>query len=39
MFVKKFEAQSLEQALKMVKAEMGPEALILSTQERRTGKI
>ena len=27
MFVKKFEAQSLEQALKMVKAEMGPEEI------------
>ncbi|MSP18192.1 MAG: hypothetical protein EXR74_01340 [Bdellovibrionales bacterium] len=39
MFVKKFEAPSLEQALKMVKLEMGPEALVLSTQERRTGKL
>ncbi len=39
MFVKKFEAPSLEQALKMVKSEMGPEALILSTQEKRNGKL
>lgn len=39
MFVKKFEAPSLEQALKLVKAEMGPEALVLSTQEKRSGKL
>lgn len=39
MFVKKFEAPSLEQALKMIKTEMGPEALILSTQEKRNGKL
>jgi flagellar biosynthesis protein FlhF len=39
MFVKKFEAPSLEQALKMVKSEMGPEALVLSTQEKRSGKL
>ena len=32
MFVKKFEAPSLEQALAMVKTEMGPSALIISTQ-------
>ena len=39
MFVKKFEAPSLEQALKLVKTEMGPEALVLSTQEKRSGKL
>lgn len=39
MFVKKFEAPSLEHALKMIKSEMGPEALILSTQEKRAGKL
>lgn len=35
MFVKKFEAASLEQALARVKSEMGPNALILSTQAKR----
>ncbi len=35
MFVKKFEAESLEQALSMVKTELGPNALILSTQNRK----
>jgi flagellar biosynthesis protein FlhF len=39
MFVKKFEAPSLEEALKMVKSEMGAEALVLSTQEKRSGKL
>ncbi|MBM4303587.1 MAG: hypothetical protein FJ112_04610 [Deltaproteobacteria bacterium] len=39
MFVKKFEAPNLEQALKLVKSEMGPEALVLSTQEKRSGKL
>ncbi|NBX69146.1 MAG: hypothetical protein EBR01_09325 [Proteobacteria bacterium] len=39
MFVKKFEAPSLEDALKLIKTEMGPEALILSTQEKRSGKL
>lgn len=34
MFVKKFEAPSLEQALAQVKQEMGPNALILSTQQK-----
>jgi flagellar biosynthesis protein FlhF len=32
VFIKKFEAPSLEQALSMVKNELGPNALILSTQ-------
>jgi len=35
MFVKKFEAESLEQALSLVKTELGPNALILSTQNRK----
>lgn len=35
MFVKKFEAASLEQALAAVKDEFGPGALILSTQNRK----
>lgn len=37
MFVKKFEATSLEKALDLVKREMGPDALILSTTKRRGG--
>lgn len=35
MFVKKFEAPSLEQALAQIKSELGPNALILSTHEKR----
>jgi len=35
MLVKKFEAPSLEQALAQVKKEMGPNALILSTEQKR----
>lgn len=34
MFVKKFEAPTFEKAIALVKEEMGPEALILSTQEK-----
>lgn len=34
MFVKKFEAPSLEQALALVKHELGPNALILSTETK-----
>ncbi len=34
MFVKKFEANSMEEALAQVKGEMGPNALILSTQRK-----
>ncbi|MEZ4751470.1 MAG: hypothetical protein R3B54_12880 [Bdellovibrionota bacterium] len=37
MFVKKFEARSLEKALAMVKAELGPDALVLSTQKVKKG--
>lgn len=39
MFVKKFEASSLEKALDLVKREMGPDALILSTAKRRGGLL
>lgn len=38
MIVKKFEAPSLEQALARVKHELGPNALILSTQQKKGGK-
>ena len=34
MFVKKYEAPSLEQALSLVKSELGPNALILSTETK-----
>lgn len=37
MFVKKFEADSLERALEKVKSELGPNALILSTQRKKDG--
>lgn len=37
MFVKKFEAESLEGALEKVKSELGPHALILSTQRKKDG--
>lgn len=37
MFVKKFEAASLEEALVLVKEEFGPTALILSTQQKKGG--
>lgn len=39
MFVKKFEARSLEKALAMVKAELGPDALVLSTQKVKKGLL
>lgn len=35
MLVKKFEAPSLEKALMMVKTELGPQALVLSTQKKQ----
>jgi flagellar biosynthesis protein FlhF len=35
MFIKKFEAESLEQALSRVKSELGPNALILSTENKK----
>ncbi len=37
MNVRKFEGSSFEEALGRVKAELGPEALILSTEEKRRG--
>lgn len=37
MFVKKFEAESLEAALAQVKEALGPEALILETQHKKKG--
>lgn len=38
MIVKKYEAPSLEQALARVKSELGPNALILSTQQKKGSK-
>ncbi|MBI4404353.1 MAG: hypothetical protein HY537_09345 [Deltaproteobacteria bacterium] len=35
MFVKKFEAPTLEQALTLVKKELGPDALVLSTDKKQ----
>lgn len=37
MFVKKFEAASVEEALELVKGEFGPNALILSSAKKPTG--
>lgn len=37
MQVKKFEAQTIADALKLVKSELGPEAIILSTKNHRKG--
>lgn len=37
MFVKKFEAASVEEALELVKGEFGPNALILSSEKKPTG--
>jgi len=37
MFVKKFEAETLEQGLKKIRQELGPNALILGTQKRKNG--
>ncbi len=39
MFVKKFEAESLEEGLRRVKRELGPAALILSTQKKKSGML
>ena len=36
MLVKKFEAPTLEDALSRIKQELGPDALILSTEEKKT---
>ena len=37
MQVKKFEAPTMSEALKLVKAELGPDAIILSTKKHRKG--
>lgn len=37
MQVKKFEAPTIQEALKVIKQEMGPDAIILSTKENRGG--
>lgn len=37
MQVKKFEAPTIQEALKVIKQEMGPDAIILSTKENRKG--
>ena len=39
MFVKKFEAESIEQGLKNIRQELGPDALILGTQRRKNGLL
>ena len=37
MQVKKFEAPTMAEALKLIKAELGPEAIILTTKQNRKG--
>lgn len=39
MLVKTFQAPSMAEALRMVKAELGPDAMILSTKKEKTGGI
>jgi len=39
MLVKTFQAASMAEALRMVKAELGPDAMILSTKKEKTGGI
>jgi flagellar biosynthesis protein FlhF len=39
MLVKTFQAASMPEALRMVKAELGPDAMILSTKKENTGGI
>jgi flagellar biosynthesis protein FlhF len=39
MLVKTFQAASMPEALRMVKAELGPDAMILSTKKEKTGGI
>jgi flagellar biosynthesis protein FlhF len=39
MLVKTFQAASMPEALRMVKAELGPDAMILSTKKERTGGV
>ena len=37
MLVKTFQAASMAEALRMVKADLGPDAMILSTKKDKTG--
>lgn len=39
MFVKKFEAESIEQGLREIRKELGPDALILGTQKKKNGLL
>lgn len=39
MLVKTFQAASMAEALRMVKAELGPDAMILSTKKEKTGGL
>ena len=39
MLVKTFQAASMAEALRMVKAELGPDAMILSTKKENSGGI
>ncbi len=39
MLVKTFQAPSMAEALRMVKAELGPDAMILSTKKEKTGGV
>ena len=39
MLVKTFQAASMPEALRMVKAELGPDAMILSTKKEKTGGL
>ena len=39
MLVKTFQATSMAEALRMVKAELGPEAMILSTKKDKVGGV
>jgi len=39
MFVKKYESETLEQGLKKIRTELGPDALILSTQRKKAGLL
>ncbi|NBV50834.1 hypothetical protein EBR78_06405 [bacterium] len=39
MFVKKYEVESLEEGLKQIRKELGPQALILGTQKKKSGLL
>ena len=39
MLVKKFEAETIEKALSLVKESLGPDALVLSTQRKQSGRL